>query len=88
MKYVKKPVVIEAFRLLRDAMPEWFTDAISSGIVEPSVNWRGVRIKTLGGVMVAHEGDWIIKGVKGEIYPCKDEIFKMSYDEVGSGYLS
>ena len=88
MKYVKKPVVIEAFQFMYEPMPEWFTEAISLDIVEPSVSWRELKIKTLEGVMFARAGDWIIKGVKGEIYPCKDEIFKMSYDEVGSGYLS
>ena len=41
-------------------------------------------ITTMEGVMTANNGDWIIKGVKGEIYPCKDEIFRMTYEAVSS----
>lgn len=39
-------------------------------------------IETLEGVMKANKGDWIIKGVKGEIYPCKPDVFEMTYKEV------
>jgi len=39
-------------------------------------------IQTLEGEMTCNEGDWIIKGVKGEFYPCKDEVFKMTYKEL------
>lgn len=42
----------------------------------------GMDIKTLEGVMKADFGDWIIKGVKGEFYPCKPDIFKMTYEVV------
>lgn len=41
-----------------------------------------MEIPTLEGTMRAAPGDWIITGVKGETYPCKDEIFKMTYEEV------
>ena len=41
-----------------------------------------VYIETLEGVMKADKGDWIIKGVKGELYPCKPDVFKMTYEEV------
>jgi hypothetical protein len=43
---------------------------------------RYIQIQTLEGVMEASVGDWIIKGVKGEFYPCKPDIFKMTYEEV------
>ena len=43
-----------------------------------------VKIATLEGEMVGDEGDWIIKGVKGEFYPCKPDIFEMSYDPVAA----
>ena len=39
-----------------------------------------LKIETLEGVMQANVGDWIIKGVNGEMYPCKDEIFRMTYE--------
>jgi hypothetical protein len=42
-----------------------------------------IRITTLEGVMVADEGDWIIRGVKGEVYPCKPDIFEQTYEPVG-----
>jgi hypothetical protein len=41
----------------------------------------GLRIPTLEGVMEATEGDWIIRGVEGELYPCKDSIFRKTYEE-------
>lgn len=40
-----------------------------------------VYIETLEGVMKADKGDWIIKGVKGELYPCKPDVFKMTYEK-------
>lgn len=43
---------------------------------------EGLYIATLEGVMKADKGDWIIKGVKGEIYPCKPDIFELTYEEV------
>lgn len=58
-KYVKKPVVIEA----------WQTD-------------KEMVIHTLEGDMIARPGDYIITGVNGEQYPCKEEIFQKTYDEV------
>jgi hypothetical protein len=42
----------------------------------------GVEIKTLEGTMVANPGDWIIRGVKGELYPCKPDIFEATYERV------
>jgi hypothetical protein len=77
--YRKKPVVIEAMQLTsNDALAAaitwcggrpWMVD------MEP-----GVQIKTLEGIMYASPGDWIIKGVKGEFYPCKPDIFEATYE--------
>jgi hypothetical protein len=44
-----------------------------------------VSIQTLEGTMLAKPGDWIMRGVKGELYPCKDEIFRATYEEVQEG---
>ena len=41
---------------------------------------RGVTIPTLEGCMTANPGDWVLRGIQGEYYPCKDSIFKMTYD--------
>ena len=43
----------------------------------------GIKIPTLEGLMVGIQGDWIIKGIKGEIYPCKSDIFEATYERVG-----
>lgn len=85
----KKPVVIEAFRFTHDPMPDWFMDSLSSNDVRIHDCYDGggfmqnkgtAHIKTLEGEMTANAGDWIIRGVKGEIYPCKPDIFAATYD--------
>lgn len=91
MKYRKKPVVIEAFRLGdRELIAEdWFWDAVSDNlIITHDFGKRGYsygrpawcEIKTLEGVMIARSGDYIIRGVQGEIYPCKPDVFKKTYE--------
>ena len=90
MKFRKKPVVIEAFMYALHVEPKWFIEAERRGDIEPFWDGStegvhrpdGVEIKTLEGTMRAHVGDWIIRGVKGEIYPCKDDIFWATYEEV------
>ena len=86
-KYRKKPVVIEAFEWTggpdQTEDPEWIIDAIRTNLVwfnNPGTKHCNMEIKTLEGNHVANQGDYIIKGVKGEIYPCKPDIFKMTYD--------
>lgn len=81
--YRKKPVVIEAHQwngLNRHELAEVF------GTIEPfvAVNPLGelLFIKTLEGEMRADKGDWIIRGVKGEFYPCKPDIFASTYEPV------
>jgi len=84
-RFRKKPVVIDA--------AQW--DGTAAGST-PIINWmtaNGVtdawwspggvlRIDTLEGVMDASPGDWIIRGVKGEFYPCKPDIFEQTYEAV------
>lgn len=91
MKYIKKPVIIEAFQLNKNGLvvEDWFWDAVDKGdiIIHDfdkllSFNPAWCEIKTLEGTMVAKAGDYIIKGVKGEIYPCKADIFKKTYEPV------
>lgn len=80
-QYRKKPVVIEAVRFttetnLRKSFPDieiW--NGMSDSVIE-------VYIKTLEGKMKISEWDYIIKGVKGEYYPCKPDIFKETYERV------
>jgi len=81
-KFRKKPVVIEAFRWNTGyAAPDWFISARNDGTVAANRE-GGCGIKTLEGVMQASPGDWIIRGVKGEIYPCKPDIFAATYESV------
>jgi len=86
MKFRKKPVVIEAFQLDGqniqmgwEDVPEWFT---SDKWYQSYKDVDAVYIKTLEGDMKASPGDWIIQGVKGEIYPCKPDIFEHTYEPV------
>lgn len=81
-RFRKKPVIIEAFRLNGkgpSAAPGWFPSPV---VVED-----GVIIETLEGDMLARWGDWIIRGVNGEIYPCKPDIFEKTYELVGGDAL-
>ena len=83
MKFRKKPVVIDAvqfkdgnFAPVLAAFPEakeW------KGWLAAPHRWC-LDIPTLEGVMTAQDGDWIIKGIKGECYPCKPDIFEATYE--------
>lgn len=84
MKFRKKPVVIEAWlfdgtvackeRLEKEFGVTTVDSTTKYGLV---LNWR---IGTLEGPHEVSEGDWIIQGVKGEFYPCKPDIFQMTYE--------
>lgn len=90
MKYRKKPVVIDAFQWtggpdqIED--PVWICDAIREDRVRfENAGTEGVAllIDTLEGTHRANPGDWIIRGIKGELYPCKPDIFAKTYEPVG-----
>lgn len=87
MLYRKKPVVIEAYQYTGDnglTLKNWSKGAvIESPVREPSEDdpcGAYVQIKTLEGVMIGITGDYIIKGVNGEFYPCKPDIFDKTYE--------
>lgn len=88
-KYRKKPVVVEAMQLRWDTWSE-MCDHVSVGKLSDGKpegktgknNTIGLAIPTLEGLMMAEENDWIIKGIKGELYPCKPDIFEATYEEV------
>ena len=79
-QYRKRPVVIEAFRLRKDVAPEWFSRAIEQGTVVLDYQNGTAIIKTLEGDHLARTGDYIIQGIKGELYPCKPDIFDVTYE--------
>lgn len=80
-KYRKKLVVIDAWQLTKEnvevGIPDWI-DLDTVHIFDGGVLF--VEIVTLEGVMQASEGDYIIKGVQGEFYACKPDIFEQTYE--------
>ncbi|MEZ7724301.1 MULTISPECIES: hypothetical protein [Fusobacterium] len=93
-KYIKKPIKIEAIQLKEDNIIEVFDFLDEANYKETKsteeledFNQRMLKqgyieIETLEGIMKASFGDYIIKGVKGEFYPCKPDIFQVTYEEV------
>ncbi len=85
-QFRKKPVVIDAWQSFDQcgeettAYPRWIMDALRDGVI--FADGAATKIKTLEGDMTVSNGDWIIKGVKGELYPCKPDIFAATYDAV------
>ena len=82
-RWRKKPVVLEAFKLGVDSIPDWFMDKVSTNEIILHGAYReldNADIHTLEGVMRADKGDYVIRGVKGEIYPCKPDIFAELYE--------
>ena len=99
-KFRKKPVVIEAVQLrwtqwnevcelLGDVIspenPARSVEIFSDNCGEQGPPYIELTIPTLEGSHVARHGDWIIKGVKGEFYPCKPDIFAATYEAVREG---
>ena len=93
-KYRKKPVVIEAFQMTEtrrednSEWPEWLhkawnTDGLGALRIDGTDPHRRLLcIDTLEGPHKVTWNDWIIRGVKGELYPCKPDIFQATYEEV------
>lgn len=78
--YRKKPVVVEAFRFGYDPTPPWAELGAPGQSYVKSVTPTTMVIHTLEGDHSAEVGDWIIRGVAGELYPCKDAIFRLTYE--------
>lgn len=97
-KYCKKPVEIDAWQFYEDGLrnaPQWLLEKLNSSDVSVETSRTqyadrrmGIKkrttlsITTLEGTMVAQEGDYIIRGVQGEIYPCKPDIFDKTYEKI------
>lgn len=96
-KYRKKPVVIEAFQITKETRfdntdwPNWLNlawnkDKREEGAVYPvsqDVSYAmGLAIHTKEGVMHCAINDYIVKGVQGELYPCKPDVFEKTYEKV------
>ena len=85
-KYRKKPIVVEAIQYHREdninLVQNFFGDRNGKDLIYDA-NVNDYYIKTLEGNMYIQPGDFIIKGVKGEFYPCKPDIFELTYEELG-----
>lgn len=85
-KYQKQPIIVEAVLFTRDTFDEVkkFTNGLVEDIYIPKCPDSKAQcfIPTLEGVHTATEGDYIIKGIRGEFYPCKPDIFAKTYCEV------
>lgn len=81
-KFRKKPVVIEAvhFNGSWASAPNAFVLSEQDNIAWSGEGGGTLTIETLEGTMTASPGDWIIRGVKGELYPCKPDIFEATYE--------
>lgn len=92
MKYRKKPVVVDAIQWNGENIEEvknFVGDTLiyviyqSDYITRYYITKYKLMIRTLEGDMYVHEGDYIIKGVEGEFYPCRPDIFEKTYEMVG-----
>lgn len=90
MYYRKKPVIIVAHRIGDDGWPDEIWEGVNKNEIILHLGRCGhpkkvsgyVEIKTLEGTMRGEVGDWIIRGVNGEFYPCKPDIFALTYESV------
>jgi hypothetical protein len=78
--YRKKPVVIEARRMPSDSLLNAPVEVSLAQWCGGKMVYNGILIPTLEGDHLARPGDWIIKGVNGEFYPCKPDIFEKTYE--------
>jgi hypothetical protein len=87
-RFIKKPVIIEAEQLLLEHLKlekgvlhkvEFFGKTFNVWFIDSDTPY--ILIPTLEGNMIAKHTDWIIKGIKGELYPCREDIFHMTYDK-------
>ncbi len=79
MKFRKKPVVIDAVLWSGDNV-DAVSEFLGATYIDIKLSTKSLFIHTLEGVMEASQGDWIIRGVRGEFYPCKPDIFDATYD--------
>lgn len=93
MSYRKKPVVIEAFQMTEARrsndsdwpiwlIKAWDTEGVGGLSPDSDTDGKTLVIGTLEGVHKVTPNDWIIQGIKGELYPCKPDIFEATYEEV------
>lgn len=89
MKFRKKPIVIEAIQYIgtpesNREIIDWTRDSATPAYMDYYDPAAGnvLYINTLEGTFMIRPGDWVVKGVKGEFYPCKPEQFEMTYERI------
>ena len=86
MLYRKKPIVIEAVQYEGNGniseSPQWIWEAFKSKVLRPTSGSDPLYIKTFEGSLLVKPNSYIIRGVKGELYPCEPEIFEQTYEKV------
>lgn len=97
--YQKRPVAVEAVQWHGEwpdhldrqdpfnPFPSWFWEAVDNGTISKGEKEGHLWIKTLEGGHIADPEDFIIRGIKSELYPCKPDIFKASYDDISQWNL-
>lgn len=86
IRYRKKPLIVDAWQSFDNAgmettfWPGWILNAMRDDVI---FDFNGATyIRTLEGDMLVSNGDWIIRGINGELYPCKPDIFEKTYEPV------
>jgi hypothetical protein len=85
-KFRKKPVIIEAVQMTKQMrndlgpFPDWALPHLTASRTEKIENSEVVTVRTLEGDLHVSDDDWLIRGVKGEVYPCKPDIFEATYE--------
>lgn len=80
-KYRKKAIEIEAFQWTGQPPIDWPTWARNAMSIRYEISNLQIDVDT-GGAARCNKGDWVIKGIEGEIYPCTDVVFKKTYEQV------
>ncbi|MEC1370651.1 hypothetical protein P9D17_08790 [Bacillus velezensis] len=81
-RYKKKPLEIEAFRLFVEEPPEWFNNWLKDKYFEVRHSYDKRLLIVPNEYVTARDGDYIILGVEGEVYPCNPDIFEKTYDKL------
>lgn len=86
-RYRKRPVEVDAWQIGSDEKkPAWLLDAMANDVALERADGSGWLIRTLEGDHFGNVGDYIIQGVKGELYPCKPDIFEQTYESSDKPY--
>jgi hypothetical protein len=84
MKYRRKPQVVDAVQWTGEpfdySVAEWLYNAVMEGTIWRPIGEDHITIDTLEGNMICQKGDYIIRGIKEELYPCKPDVFEATYE--------